>query len=151
MKHIMHLALLLLIVSCSQKINPDLNSVLWVQTAAEYQAGCDQAYNSALLNVGAAIADNRWTGAIEQTNDFYELPPAVIFDIDETVLDNSPYQAQLALDDSGYQLDTWDQWVQMQSAKGITGAVDFIHYIQDQGIEMNHANRVTNLEKRFQT
>jgi len=136
MKHIMHLALLLLIVSCSQKINPDLNSVLWVQTAAEYQASCDQAYNSALRNVGAAIADNRWTGAIEQINDFYELPPAVIFDIDETVLDNSPYQAQLALNDSGYQLDTWDQWVQMQSAKGITGAVDFIHYIQDQGIEV---------------
>jgi len=136
MKRFIYFSIFLLIMSCSQKTNPNFNSVLWIQTAAEYQASCNQAYNSAILNIETAIADNRWTGAIEQTIDFYELPPAIIFDIDETVLDNSPYQAQLALGDSGYQLDTWDQWIQKQAAKSISGTVDFINYIQDQGVEV---------------
>lgn len=136
MKHIIFFSVLFFSVSCSQKLNPDFNSVLWVQTAAEYQASCNQTYNNALLNIEAALGDNRWSAAIEQTSDFYELPPAVIFDIDETVLDNSLYQAQLALEDSEYQLSSWDQWVQMQKAEDIAGAVDFIHYIQEQGIEI---------------
>ena len=136
MKRITYFFILLFIMSCSQKTNPNVNSVLWIQTAAEFRASCNQAYNSAMLNIKTAIDDNRWTGALEQTIDFYELPPAVIFDIDETVLDNSPYQAQLALDDSVYQIGTWDQWIQKQAAKSIAGTVDFIHYIQDQGVEV---------------
>lgn len=136
MKYFIIFSVLFLLISCSQKTNPDFNSVLWIQTAAEYQASCDQAYNSASLNIEAALGDSRWTAAIEQTNDFYELPPAVIFDIDETVLDNSLYQAQLALDDSEFQLSSWDQWIQMQSAKDISGAVAYIHYIQNKGIEV---------------
>ena len=136
MKRIIFFSVLFLLVSCSNKPNSDFNNVLWIQTAAEYQASCDQVYNSALLNIEAAVADNKWAAAIEQTNDYYDLPPAVIFDIDETVLDNSFYQAQLALDDSEYQLSSWDKWIQMQSAKDIAGAVTFIHYIQDKGIEV---------------
>jgi 5'-nucleotidase (lipoprotein e(P4) family) len=136
MKYTVYLALLFSIISCAQKPNPDFSGVLWVQTAAEYQAICYQAYNSAFLNLEKAIADTRWTGAVEQTNNYNELPPAIIFDIDETVLDNSPFQAQLALTNSEYQLSTWDQWIQMQSAKGIAGAVNFINYAQNRGIEI---------------
>ncbi|MBC2717664.1 MAG: acid phosphatase [Desulfobacteraceae bacterium] len=136
MKQFIYLAVLLLMVSCSSKTNHNLNSVLWVQTAAEYQANCYQAYHTAFIYVEAALADNRWTGALEQTNDFSDLPPAVIFDLDETVFDNSAYQAQLALDGSGFQLSSWDQWVRMRKAGSIAGAVDFINYAQNQGIEV---------------
>jgi len=136
MKRIIFFLFFLFIVSCSQKPNPNFNSVLWVQTAAEYQASCDQAYNGALINIEKAIADTRWTGALEQTNNFYELPPAVIFDIDETILDNSPYQAQLIMNDSNFKLSSWDQWIKMQTAESISGAVDFINYIQNLGVEI---------------
>ena len=102
MKRIKFFCVLFVLISCSQKTNPNLNNVLWVQTAAEYQASCNQVYNSALLNIETAIADSRWTAALEQKENFQELPPAVIFDVDETVLDNSPYQAQLVLDESQY-------------------------------------------------
>jgi len=135
-KNIISCAVLLFMISCSQKANPNFNSVLWVQTAAEYQANCRQTYKNARLNLEAAIADTRWTGALEQTNDFSDLPPAVIFDLDETVFDNSAYQAHLALDGSDFQLSSWDQWVRMRLAGRIAGAVDFIHYIQNKGIEV---------------
>ncbi len=136
MKQFIYFTVLLLMTACAAKTDRNINSVLWVQTAAEYQANCYQAYNTALLSIETAIADNRWTGALEQTNDFSDLPPAVIFDLDETVLDNSAYQAKLALEGSGFQLSSWDQWIGMQQAGSIAGAVVFINYIQNQGIEV---------------
>ncbi len=136
MKRCIYLAVLLLTASCTARTDHNLNSVLWVQTAAEYPANCHQAYNSALMNIDAAIADSRWTGALEQTNDFSDLPPAVIFDLDETVLDNSAYQAQLVKEGSGFQLSSWDQWVGMRQAGSIAGAVEFINYLQNQGVEV---------------
>jgi len=135
MKKLIIFAIFMLLSACTAKSNHNLNSVLWVQTAAEYQANCYQAYNAAIANIEAAIADNRWTAAIEQTGDFSDLPPAVIFDLDETVLDNSQYQAQLLIDESDFRLPTWDQWVKLRKAKAIAGAVDFINFIQERGIE----------------
>lgn len=136
MKQFFCIAVLFLITGCTTATNHNFNGVLWVQTAAEYQANCYQTYNAALLSLETAIADNRWTGALEQINDFSDLPPAVIFDLDETVFDNSEYQAQLALDGIGFNLSSWDQWVRMHKAGSISGAVDFINFIQNQGIEV---------------
>jgi len=48
-----------------------------------------QAYRLASLMLDRAMADRAWTAALEQTGDFASKPPAVILDVDETVLDNS--------------------------------------------------------------
>ena len=135
MKKLIVFSILMLLTACTAKSNHNLNAVLWVQTAAEYQANCYQAYNAAMTNLEAAIADNRWTAAIEQTNDYSDLPPAVIFDLDETVFNTSQYQAQLLIDGADFQLSTWDQWVKLRKARAIAGAVNFINSIQARGIE----------------
>ena len=145
MKKLIYFSVLMLLTACAAKSNHNLNSVLWVQTAAEYQANSYQTYNAAMLNIEAAIADDRWTAAIEQTNDYSYLPPAVIFDLDETVLDNSEYQAQLLIDGADFQVSTWDQWLKMRKAQAIAGAIDFINFIQARGIE---AIFITNRECR---
>jgi acid phosphatase len=68
----------------------NLNAVLWVQTSVEYRANSLQAYALAGRLLDDALADPRWTAALEQTGgDYRDLPPAVIVDVDETVLDNS--------------------------------------------------------------
>lgn len=135
MKKLIYLAMVLLLAGCAANANHNLNSVLWVQTAAEFQANAYQAYNAAMQNIETAIADHRWTAAIEQTNHFYDLPPAVIFDLDETVFDTSQFQAQLVIEGSDFQLSAWDEWLKMRRAESIAGAVDFIHQVQEQGIE----------------
>ena len=48
------------------------------------------------IRLDQALADKSWTAAPgEQKGDFANLPPAIVLDVDETVLDNSPYEVWL--------------------------------------------------------
>src|SRR5205085_1146217 len=60
----------------------NLDASLWLQTAGEYRALCLQTYRTA----GEHLLRKR---AAQPKGD---APPAVIMDLDETVLDNSPFQ-----------------------------------------------------------
>lgn len=134
MKQLICLGMLLLILSCMPKTAPDPTGALWAMTAAEYPACGFQAYNAAVMNLEAAIADPAWTAALEQTGAYFNLPPAVIFDIDETVLDNSEFQGWLALHRAEFKAGDWDRWGRQGRAGSIAGAVEFIQHLQDLGI-----------------
>lgn len=123
--------------------NNNFNSTLWVQTAAEYEANAIQAYNSAESNIDGALRDKSWTAALEQGSNYSLLPPAIILDIDETVLDNSQYQAQLVLDDEQFNPKTWDQWIAMESAPAVPGVVDFINSMESLQVDVIY---ITNRE-----
>jgi acid phosphatase len=126
----------------------NLNAVLWVQTASEYEAGAVQAYRLAAMQIDAALADRSWTAAIEQQGDPSKLPPAVIVDIDETVLDNSYYQARLVRDNATYATDTWDRWVKEERATAVPGAREFTDYAAKKGVTVFYVtNRTANLEE----
>src|ERR1035441_1780725 len=73
----------------------NLNAVLWIQTSVEYQASAAQTYRSAESALLRGLENPHWTAALEQTTNFETLPPAVILDLDETVLDNSVFRARL--------------------------------------------------------
>lgn len=117
---------------------------LWVQTAAEYQVSSEQVYKSAREQLDQALADTQWTAAVEQKTVNPSAPPAIILDVDETVLDNSPFQAKLLIDDATYTPELWGQWVQKKSAIPVPGAVDFLTYAKEKGVTIFY---VTNREK----
>lgn len=102
-----------------------LQTVLWMQTAAEYEALSRTTYQAATAALAPALADKSWTAALEQTGDFADKPPAVIVDIDETVLDNSPFQGQLVIDNAVYNEPAWKAWVGLAAARAMAGALDF--------------------------
>ncbi len=107
----------------------DLNeqSVLainWVQTSAEYRALCYQSYNLARMNLDSFLAS--YSGS---------KPVAVITDMDETITDNSAYQAWLVGQDFGYSSKTWGPWIASAKAKAVPGAVEFFNYAQEKGVE----------------
>ena len=129
-------AILILLGGCAAKQNDSLYGTLWVQSSAEYEANCLQAYNVAGKNVDSALRDRGWTAALEQTGDFASLPPAVIMDIDDTVLDTSPYQAQLIIDGKEFSPQSWDQWLTLKNAPAIPGAVRFIRSLKEKNIEV---------------
>jgi len=125
----------------------NLNAVIWMQTALEYEASAVQAYRLAQRQLDAALSDSRWTAAIEQTADASELPPAVIVDVDETVLDNSYYQARMIRDNTAYATATWDPWVEEARATAIPGAREFTQYAARKGVTVFYVtNRTANLE-----
>lgn len=104
-----------------QELNDQsLLAINWVQQSGEYQALTYQAYNIAQVAFDNAVQQNI-------TN------PAVVIDIDETVLDNSPYQASLIDTNNEFSSNTWNQWVMAEKAQVIPGAVEFINYVNSNG------------------
>lgn len=97
-------------------------SSLWQQRSAEYLALCFQAYNTAKLRLDEALLHkgNR--------------PLAVITDIDETVLDNSPYDAERAIHNQNFSAVTWKQWTAKAACDTVPGAPAFFKYAASKGV-----------------
>jgi 5'-nucleotidase (lipoprotein e(P4) family) len=111
----------------------NLNAVVWVQTAAEYRALTRQAYQTAAMQLDKALNDSSWTAALEQTSDPSTLPRAVIVDLDETVLDNSAFEARLIADHATFTDAAWNAWCEERKAGAIPGAIEFLRYAQTRG------------------
>lgn len=126
----------------------NMNSTLWVQTSAEYKANAIQTYRTAEMQLAAAKANGDWRAMLEQTAKSAELPPAIVLDVDETVLDNSPFQAMMIKSNTSFNLPVWDSWVSLAQAKAVPGAVDFINAALDMGIEVIYlTNRECNMRE----
>lgn len=124
----------LLLVACHKAPPDDLMALVWVQTSAEYQAAALGTYHAAESALGTALADPTWTAAVEQTGTFDTLPPAIVVDADETVLDNSTYQARNRISGDSWSADTWDAWVAEKHAGPVPGAAEFLRSAHDRGV-----------------
>ena len=113
-----------------------LHGVLWAQTAAEYHAAHEQAYLLAQERLDQALQDPTWTAALEQDNQFSMLPSAVIVDIDETVLSNAAFQAQLVKNNVDYDPVLWSRWTGLKSALGTPGVQKFLQYAKGKGVRI---------------
>lgn len=116
----------------------NLNATAWVQTSAEYAAAAMQSYALAESRMLEGLADPGWTAAIEQerAGGFDGLPPAVILDLDETVLDNSAYQARQILDGTEFTSASWNEWVREERAGLLPGAAGFVAAAQANGVAL---------------
>jgi acid phosphatase len=119
----------------------NLNSVTWMQTSDEYRALSVGAYNMARQNLDRALEDSTWTALpsqipsnSNQARALAKLPPAVILDIDETVLDTLPFQAWLMKNNRTFAPMSWHAWVSEAGAEAIPGALDFVHYAMGRGV-----------------
>ena len=127
----------------------NLNAVLWVQASAEYGAVTTSLYRAAADHLDAALAEKNWDALVpgERGNAATGLPPAVVLDVDETVLDNSPYQARLVREGKEYNEVTWDQWVSEKKAQPVPGVVDFAKAATAKGITLLYlSNRAEHLQ-----
>lgn len=102
-----------------------IQALLWQQNAAEYKALTYQAYNLAQFQLDKILAEN----------DFLK-PLAIVTDIDETVLDNSPYSGKQVELDENYSSLRWAEWVKKIKAKEIPGALSFFNYAKSKGVEV---------------
>ncbi|HVF35279.1 MAG TPA: HAD family acid phosphatase [Candidatus Saccharimonadia bacterium] len=87
----------------------------------------------------AARNQLQWNAIVpaERGNDDPREPLAVIVDVGETVLDNTPYQARQVRDHGpGYDPATWSKWVQERKARPLPGAVEFAKHAADAGVTM---------------
>jgi 5'-nucleotidase (lipoprotein e(P4) family) len=114
----------------------NLNAVLWMQTSVEYKASAVQTYRLAQVALVHALHDPNWTAALEQTGDFQNLPPAVILDLDETVLDNSVFNARAITSPipKGEFDAKWAEWMTERRAGLVPGAKEFLEFANAVGV-----------------
>jgi acid phosphatase len=139
-------AMTLLLAGCSSSpgkpaTHESLNATLWSQTAAEYVAVSTQAYRVAAANLELALADSNWSAALEQQGDYSSLPPAVLMDIDETVLDNSRYNARIVMQHGEYSQKTFTEWCEESAAPAIPGAKYFVDQATERGVTVIYYSR----------
>ncbi|HWS73163.1 MAG TPA: HAD family acid phosphatase [Thermoanaerobaculia bacterium] len=121
-----------------------INAVLWMQTSAEYQALLRQAYSTAARTLDAALADPTWTAALEQPSTAAALPPAIVLDLDETMIDTSPHQQGLIVSGRAYTEAGWHEYAMTDASRPLEAAVDFVTYAKQRGVAIYY---VTNRRK----
>ena len=107
------------------------------QRAAEYRALCYQAFNIAHQRIDEIV--------LTQT----EKPKVIITDVDETVLDNSAYEAHQTLQGKGYESDSWYEWSGMIKADTVPGSLSFLKYASSKGIEIFYVTNRAERERGF--
>jgi 5'-nucleotidase (lipoprotein e(P4) family) len=112
-------------------------AILWTQSSAEYRALAYQTFALARLRLDTdlrkhpSMAQRRFRSARGSL-----LPPAVVVDVDETVLDNSRFQAELVLRSLAYTPEGWTAWCERAEAGAVPGAVDFLSYAAMRGVRV---------------
>src|SRR4029453_15189431 len=114
-----------------------LNAVLWMQRSAELKASALTAFALARIRLDQGLPPPAWTGAPkEQTGAYQSLPPAVILDLDETILDNSGYQAWMTLRGTTFDPKTWNAYVNTVTSLAVPGALEFARYADAKGVKV---------------
>lgn len=106
--------------------------ILWVSDAAEYHALALQAYGAAAEDLPRMLEDRSWS-ALPTQRDATDLPPAIIFDVDETLVSNVRFQAEFEPPFSNRKLDDWNA---ANEARPVPGAAEFVQYAIDSGVEV---------------
>ncbi|MGU9855443.1 5'-nucleotidase, lipoprotein e(P4) family [Pseudomonas sp. LF245] len=133
------------LLGCQQQppANDQLDAVLWTQTSIEHELIYRQVFASATRQLDAALADPTWDALPLPPRNLNGLPPAVVVDIDETVLDNVPLNARDILTNQVYSYDRWNTWVDQAKAQALPGAVEFLQAADKKGITVYY---ITNRE-----
>ena len=113
-------------------LNGKLFSSLFQQRSAEYRALCLQGYNIARMRIDSYVSQST-------------KPKAIITDIDETILDNSPYAVHQAYLGSEYTSPTWYEWTDKSAADTMPGAAAFLQYVASKNIQVFY---ITNREDK---
>lgn len=132
------LVLLTTLAGCQQRppANDQLDAVLWTQTSIEHELIYRQVFANATRQLDVALADPAWDALALPPRNLKGLPPAVVVDIDETLLDNVPLNARDVLNDQTYSYDRWNLWVEQARAQALPGAVAFLQAAAQRGVQV---------------
>lgn len=123
------------------RLNPQertLDANLFVQTSAEYVACCLQTYAWASERLRQRLAASPPS----------ERPPAVVMDLDETVLDNAGFQSFLDRESRSYEQAAWDRWEREfpTETRLVPGAKGFIEEAERAGVTVFYISNRTSRE-----
>jgi len=141
-KLISYVLTLNLLVACSNHPKTDniqnnnMNSALWYQNSIEFKAHSLQTFRLASQLLELSLKDKNWSASITPSQNFQKMAPAIIVDTDETILDNTAYDAQRILTHTVYDHDSWDKWLALSDAQALPGAIEFLNRAGQLGVKV---------------
>ncbi|KJK14966.1 5'-nucleotidase, lipoprotein e(P4) family [Pseudomonas sp. 2(2015)] len=151
LKNAISLALLLLAtpLAHAQATTPEttvrsnllVDAVAWRQTAAEFRALYYQGFNVAKARLDQALAQQK-PG---------DKKPAIISDIDDTILSSNTYWGFLIGQDKEFFDDAvWDRWVAANGPTLTPGALEFLEYAKSRGVEVFYVSSRDQGDKTYE-
>ena len=128
----------------SVNLDYQVAAVLYQQKAAEYRALAYQAFNLARLRLDADLEKKNVKKLPKAER---KRPRAIVVDIDETVLDNSPAQAFGIKNSAAFNLKDWYAWGEMRKAKALPGSVEFLNYAVSKGVKIFYVTNRDEVQK----
>jgi 5'-nucleotidase (lipoprotein e(P4) family) len=98
-----------------------VSGILWTQTAAEFRALAYQSFNLARMRFDMDLKKKS------------KMKRAVVVDVDDTVMDNSRYEASLVLKHRSHSGPLFTDWCMQKEAGAVPGALDFLKYVSAKG------------------
>ena len=118
-----------------------VDAVAWRQTAAEFRALYYQGFNVAKARLDQALA-NQKPG---------DKKPAIISDIDDTILSSNTYWGFLIGQDKEFFDDAvWDRWVAANGPTLTPGALEFLEYAKSRGVEIFYVSSRDQGDKTYE-
>ena len=119
------LFIFLFLFACNNvEISKKEHSLYWQKNSAEYVALSYQAYNLAKFRLD------------EKLNLEFNKRPAIVIDLDETVLNNLPYNEMLIDSSEVFTQESWSKWVNKKIATKIPGSLEFINYAKSKNVKI---------------
>ena len=119
------LFIFLFLFACNNvKISKKEHSLYWQKNSAEYVALSYQAYNLAKFRLD------------EKLNLEFNKRPAIVIDLDETVLNNLPYNEMLIDSSEIFTQESWSKWVNKKIATKVPGSLEFINYAKSKNVKI---------------
>jgi 5'-nucleotidase (lipoprotein e(P4) family) len=121
------------------------SGVLYTQKAAEYRALAYQAFNIARERLDADFDKKNLKKLAKATR---KMPRAIVVDIDETVLDNSPSNANQIATNRSFNTKDWYAWGEMRKAKAVPGSVEFLNYAVSKGVKIFYVSNRDEVQRQ---
>ena len=119
------LYIFLFLFTCNNvEISKKEHSLYWQKNSAEYVALSYQAYNLAKFRLD------------EKLNSEFNKRPAIVIDLDETVLNNLPYNEMLIDSSEIFTQESWSKWVNKKIATKVPGSLEFINYAKSKNVKI---------------
>lgn len=112
-------------------------AVLWQQSSGERRALSYQTFALARMMLDRDLRMNRRS----------KMKRAIIVDVDETILDNSAFQASSAKNNRPYTPQLWTEWCNRAEAIAVPGAVEFLRYATSRGVRVFYVSNRKQIER----
>jgi 5'-nucleotidase (lipoprotein e(P4) family) len=106
-------------------------AMVWFQTSAECRALYYQAFNTARLELDQHLRTHR-----------HSMTPAIVFDIDDTILDDSPHSVMLLKQNKLFPF-MYDEWLEAAMEEALPGALEFARHAHSRGVDLYYVSNRT--------